>query len=312
MLSPFPQNLTFPPETVLNLKTHHNMFWFPAINHSINSTSVNRSAWNLLPGSGGWIQGQGQKSKALSDAAAKLPWAVGRKRKFSLCSRGPTSSLGPGGTSTGPVWGSCLQGLLSSPQWTGCLSLRHWNGSWFPLGGQGQLFCHREICGALPAAGAQGRQLWAPCWAVALGLSFTEVLSLVDSWSLRGWQWWWSPFSRAENITLRACHQGRGWHLGSLVMLQMGCVSCYPAAPSTFPQIRPLNRSELSLSALFSILSPLKNFPSILGIRECHSFDASFVLLHQKQNILMEKSQLKGDIHLYESTQLERKTWSSV
>ena len=104
------------------------------------------------------------------------------------------------------------------------------------------------------------------------------------------------------------CHQGRGWHLGSLVVLQTGCVSLYPAAPSTFPQIRYLNRSELPLSALFSILSPLKNFPSTLGIRECHSFDASFVLLHQKQNILMEKSQLKGDIHLSESTQLERKT----
>ena len=79
------------------------------------------------------------------------------------------------------------------------------------------------------------------------------------------------------------CHQGRGWHLVGLVMLQMsGCARLYPAVLSTFLQIRSVNRSELSLSALFSILFPLKNFPSILGIGECHSFDASFVLLHWK------------------------------
>ena len=31
------------------------------------------------------------------------------------------------------------------------------------LGEQGQLVCYREFCGALPVAGAQGRQLRAPC-----------------------------------------------------------------------------------------------------------------------------------------------------
>ena len=30
------------------------------------------------------------------------------------------------------------------------------------LGEQGQLVCYREFCGALPVAGAQGRQLRAP------------------------------------------------------------------------------------------------------------------------------------------------------
>ena len=74
------------------------------------------------------------------------------------------------------------------------------------------------------------------------------------------------------------CHQGRGWHLVSLVMLQMlGCASLYQAVPSPFPQIRSLNRSELSLSALFSILSPLKNFSLLFWASE--NVTASMLLL---------------------------------
>ena len=42
-----------------------------------------------------------QKLKALREAASKLPRAVGPKKKFPFCSRGPTRSLGPGGASPG-------------------------------------------------------------------------------------------------------------------------------------------------------------------------------------------------------------------
>ena len=58
--------------------------------------------------------------------------------------------------------------------------------------------------------------------------------------------------------------------------------------------LEPEAKPELSFSALFSILFSWKKlFPSILGIRQCHSFNTSFVLLHWKWNILMVKSQYK-------------------
>ena len=106
------------------------------------------------------------------------------------------------------------------------------------------------------------------------------------------------------------CHQGRGWHLVSLVMLQMlGCASLYQAIPSPVPQIRSLNRSELSLSALFPILSPLKTFSLLFWVSE--NVTASMLLLcYYTGNEICSWKRLnpKGDIHLYESTQLERKT----
>ena len=59
---------------------------------------------------------------------------------------------------------------------------------------------------------------------------------------------------------------GKGWHLVSLVMLQiLGCASLYPAFPSTFPQIRSLNRAELSFSTLFSVLFSWRNFSLLPG-----------------------------------------------
>ena len=93
-------------------------------------------------------------------------------------------------------------------------------------------------------------------------------------------------------------------------MLQMsGCARLYPAVLSTFLQIRSVNRSELSLSALFSILFPLQNFPSILGI-EKSQLRCAFCVITLEMKFYSWKSQNpKGDIHLYESTQLEIKTF---
>ena len=91
------------------------------------------------------------------------------------------------------------------------------------------------------------------------------------------------------------CHQGRGWHLVGLVMLQMsGCARLYPAVLSTFLQARSVNRSELSLSALFSILSPLKTFSLLFWVSE--NVTASMLLLCYytgNEILFMEKSQSK-------------------
>ena len=63
---------------------------------------------------------------------------------------------------------------------------------------------------------------------------------------------------------------GKGWHLVSLVMLQiLGCASLYPAFLSTFPQIRSVNRAELSFSTLSQFCFHGETFPFFLGIREC-------------------------------------------
>ena len=93
-------------------------------------------------------------------------------------------------------------------------------------------------------------------------------------------------------------------------MLQvLGSASLYQAVPSPFPQIRSLNRSELSLSALFPILSPLKNFS--LQFWASENVTASMLLLcYYTGNEIYSWKHLnpKGDIYLYKSTQLERKT----
>ena len=97
-------------------------------------------------------------------------------------------------------------------------------------------------------------------------------------------------------------------------MLQMSdWFSLYPAVPSTFLQIGSLNRSEFSLSALFSILSPLKNFSFLF--RASENVTASMLLLcyYTGHEMYSWKSlNPEEDIHLYESTQLERKTQGSI
>ena len=64
-----------------------------ALISSHQSPGVNRSGRNLILGRGGRTWGQVQKSKDLSKVALKLPWAVGPKRKFPHCSRGPRGWL---------------------------------------------------------------------------------------------------------------------------------------------------------------------------------------------------------------------------
>ena len=111
-----------------------------------------------------------------------------------------------------------------------------------------------------------------------------------------------------ENFTLLVIREGD--HLVSLGMLQMsGCLSLFTAVPSIFLQIRSLNRSELSLSALFLILSPLKNLSLLFWASENVTALMPLLCYYTGNEIYSWKSiNSKGDIHLYESSQLERKT----
>ena len=66
------------------ISRHQSLHKWPRVNHS---------GQNLLLERGGRTGGQVQKSKNLSKVALKLPWAVGPKRKFPHCSRGPRGWL---------------------------------------------------------------------------------------------------------------------------------------------------------------------------------------------------------------------------
>ena len=66
------------------ISRHQSLHKWPRVNHS---------GQNLLLERGGRTWGQVQKSKNLSKVALKLPWAVGPKRKFPHCSRGPRGWL---------------------------------------------------------------------------------------------------------------------------------------------------------------------------------------------------------------------------
>ena len=92
-------------------------------------------------------------------------------------------------------------------------------------------------------------------------------------------------------------------------MLQLlGCASLYPAVPNTFPQIRSLNRSELSLSTLLSVLFSWRNF-SLLSWASENVTASKLLLCYYTGNEIYSWKSLnpKADIHLYESTQLKIK-----
>ena len=84
-------------------------------------------------------------------------------------------------------------------------------------------------------------------------------------------------------ITSPSVSSGKGLASGELgdaadVRLCQALSSCFQQLPAN----KIFNRSKLSFSTLFSFVSTEKIFPSVLGIRECHSFDVSSVLLHWK------------------------------
>lgn len=231
-------------------------------------TGVNPLWPNLLPGRR-WTQRQKMQEMqgSVSEAAAKVP--LGSRVGEGVYSRLPRPQALP------EPW----RRLAGISGWIRRSSSRRWRR--VSLGGR-CLQCVMASSGApsRPLRHGEGSFEGFVGWVGCLRLNFTKPLSLEDSWFLRGWQWWWSPFSGLENIIL--------------VVISEGVVATYAAYLSScsedLPAKRCLIRPELSFSALSSFLFH-KNFPCISGIRECHSFDASFVLLHWKWNTLMEKSQ---------------------
>ena len=135
------------------------MLWFQAISRSINRHGVNRSGLNFFPGRRGWTQEQLQKPKALSEAAAKLPWAVGPEKEISSQLRRlhalpkPRRRLARGR-------GSCRRGLPGSPGGSRARvrGAEPGGGSRWVGGAVGAL--RLNGC-APPAAGAQPKELWA-------------------------------------------------------------------------------------------------------------------------------------------------------
>lgn len=75
-----------------------------------------------LPRKGGWTQEQVQKSKALSEAAAKLPWAVEPEKEILSAPAAPRARAR--GASRGR--GSCRRGLPGPPGGSRARSSRRW------------------------------------------------------------------------------------------------------------------------------------------------------------------------------------------
>ena len=96
-----------------------------------------------------------QKSKALSEATERLPWAVWPEKEASSLLLGPQALPGP--------WQHLAQ--LEAPAYRDSLVLPMalefavLDVETGPLGRQSQLVCYREFCSALPVAGAQERQI---------------------------------------------------------------------------------------------------------------------------------------------------------
>ena len=101
--------MSFPflPEIILNLKTHHHMLWFPAINRSINRHRC-KPVWPKCPPRKGRVDAE--NARLWAKPRQSSPGQSGGKTKFTHGSHGPTRSLSPGGASPG---------LPGSPGWSG-------------------------------------------------------------------------------------------------------------------------------------------------------------------------------------------------
>ena len=108
-----------------------------------------------------------------------------------------------------------------------------------------------------------------------------------------------------ENIILVVISEGVGspHPPGELIMLHI-----YPAALRNFLQMRCLIRPELSLSTLLSVLFSWRNFSLLFWASENVTASKLLLCYYTGNEIYSWKSlNPKGDIHLYESTQLEIK-----
>ena len=213
-----------------------------------------------------------RKSKALSKATERLPWAVWPEKEGSSLLLGPRALPGP------------QQHLaqLEAPAYRDspvlhvelALEFKALDLETGVLGEQGQLVCCREFCGALPVAGVQGRLSCSPQFhrnAEFGGFLVSQRVAVVMITILQGWR---TPPSMSSGTGLAPGELGDA----ADVRLCQPLCSCAQQLPAN----EIFNRPELSFSTLFSFVSTEKLFPSILGITECHSFNASFVLLHWK------------------------------
>ena len=153
--------------TILNLKTYHNMLWFPAVNHGIKGHRCEPLWLKSSPRKGrmdamvAYLEFGGAEIKGSERRGQRSPGQWGPKRKFPFCSRGPKLSLGPGGASLRSRLLSTATREFSpwiwSPRWQRCTWRR------VPLGGRCRSVSYWEIGRPLPATGAQKKEfggLW--------------------------------------------------------------------------------------------------------------------------------------------------------
>ena len=190
------------PKIILNLKTHHNMLWFPAVNRSLNGHRC-KPLWPKSPPRKGRVDAEGGAENARLWAKPRQgsPGQSGWKRKFTHGSRVRTRSLSPGGASPGlpgsPGGSSAgVRGAGGRSRWVGV------------------------VVSALRRIRAPPPGRWGAARAALRALScmpetqFHYSAEFGDSWSLRERQWWWSPFSRTGEH--HSCHQWRSWQAPAL------------------------------------------------------------------------------------------------
>ena len=206
-LSPFPEPV-LSPETTLNLKTHPNMHWSPAMNHCISGHWGKVAKISSQEGEEG-CRGSCRNHRLQAKWLQSCPGMLAGKREFpqcscgSMCSRGLSSALlRPGAPAH---WDSPV--IL-------CGSRTRAQGNWPAVGARWAGRAGWSVTGrsAVPtlAEEAGGRQLWPPCRAGALGLSYTEVLSLAIPGLSEGGNGDDHHSPGLENITLHVIREGVG------------------------------------------------------------------------------------------------------
>ena len=196
---PFP----LPPKIILNLKTHHNVLWFPAVNRSLNGHRC-KPLWPKSPPRKGRVDAEGGAENARLWAKPRQgsPGQSGWKRKFTHGSRVRTRSLSPGGASPGfpespGGSGAGVRGAGGGSRWVGVVVSALWRVRAPPPGRWGAARAALRALSCMPET------------------QFHYSAEFGDSWSLRERQWWWSPVSRTGEHH-SCCHQGRSWQAPAL------------------------------------------------------------------------------------------------
>ena len=286
------------------------MLRFPAISRSINGHQCKLLWLKPPPSKGRMDAGASAEIKGSERSHWKAPLgSLAWKGSFLTAPGAPGSPWALAAPSS--AGGSCLQRLPGSPHGSGVCGAGRGDrstGQAEPAGLlQGVLQCPPGRWGTRKAD-LSTLLSWSPWTQFHRSAEFGEFLvshrvAMVMTTILQGWR------------TSSSLSSGKGLASGELgdaadVRLSQPFYSCSQYLPTN--KIFK-NRSELSLSALFLIFSPLKNLSLLFWASENVTALMPLLCYYTGNEIYSWKSiNSKGDIHLYESSQLERKTWGSI